>query len=40
MKIIPDFWTFAIVVIAVMIPVGIGFIAGYCARMRDELKAK
>jgi len=40
MKIIFDFWTWVIVVIAVMIPVAIGFVAGYCARMRDELKAK
>jgi len=40
MKILPDFWTFVVVVIAVMIPVTIGFIAGYCARMKDELKAK
>ena len=40
MKIIPDFWTCVVVVIAVMIPVAIGFVAGYCARMKDELKEK
>jgi hypothetical protein len=38
--ILPDIGTFLLVIAAVMLPLGIGFIAGYCARMKDEKSKK
>jgi uncharacterized protein YneF (UPF0154 family) len=38
--ILPDFGSFAIMVIGVMIPLGIGFIAGYYTRKHDEKQLK